>query len=189
MSSTVGHALCGIACLTVARGTRSGAVVLTEKWWAIIFIALACLPDLDFIAGYIVAGDFHRYHSGASHSLVAVLLASTAIGIFLPRMKRRALLPWIFITVLSHVVVDLFTGPRIGFQQSYGVCLFWPFYDARIRMPISLFYGVEHATFEALVGWHNIKVIGIEILTFTPLIVLLRKLFRKRTAVAVKERL
>lgn len=182
MSSTVGHALSGMVCLSLARATLKNSTALNEKWWVAVFALLACLPDLDFLVGYFFASDFHRYHGRASHSLIVVLLVSSVTGILLPAAKRRALLPWIFVTVLSHVVIDLFTGPQFGLHESYGVSLLWPFDEERIRMPVSLFLGVQHATMDALVGWHNVFVIALEVLMFVPLLILLERLLHKRPA-------
>jgi len=182
MSSTVGHALCGMVCLSLARATLKNSAVLNEKWWVGVFAFLACLPDLDFFVGYFFASDFHRYHGLASHSLIFVLLLSSVIGILLPAAKRRAVIPWVFVTVLSHVVIDLFTGPQVGLHESYGVSLLWPFDEERIRMPLSLFLGVQHATMDALVGWHNVFVVSLEILMFAPLFILLERLRQRRPA-------
>ena len=174
MSSTIGHALCGASFWLLARKNIQAPTPAIRYRWLAGFMLLACLPDLDFIAGYIFANNVHQYHSGASHSIVAVCLATVAIGVTLPFCRNLKILRWIFVALASHIVIDLFTGPQLGLYESYGVMLFWPFSTDRITMPMSLFYGVQHATFADLTSWHNLKVVGFEILTFGLLLVLQR---------------
>lgn len=174
MSSSIGHALCGISCCLLAQGSTKGTVNLKGYGWLTGFAILACLPDLDFIAGYIFANNFHQFHSGPSHSILAVFLTTIVLGFALPSGRRLQILPWIFIALASHIVIDLFTGPQLGLHKSYGVFLNWPFHSDRVQMPFSLFYGVRHKTLDTLISWYNIKVIAAEIITFGLLLFFLR---------------
>ena len=166
MSSTVGHALCGVSCWLLARQHIKTSNKLIGYGWLAGFVLLAGLPDLDFIAGYIYANNFHYFHSGPSHSIFGIIFTTAVIAMLWPVKRNYKLLAWIFIALATHVAIDLFTGPQPGLHKSYGVALFWPFTNERITMPVSLFYGVQHATFSDLVSWHNVKVMAIETLTF-----------------------
>lgn len=179
MSSTLGHALCGVACLLAARAQRPRATLLQGWRGAAAFVLLANLPDLDFVIGYLLAGDVHRFHSGASHSLLAALLLGLLLGRFAPAGERGPLSIWICTALASHVLVDLFAGPGFG-QPSYGVPLLWPLLDERIRMPFSLFLGVQHATWADLLGWRNVQVVAVETIVFGLPVLLLRRYTQSR---------
>lgn len=182
MSSTIGHALCGAACLMVARGTQPDAACF-RGWKPLAgFVMLANLPDLDFLAGFIFAGDVHAFHSGLSHSLFAALVATLIIGLFLPQGQRRGVLLWVAIAITSHIVIDLFSGPRLGLQQSYGAPLFWPFDGDRVRMPVSLFFGVNHGDWDALASLRNVGVVFSEVLVFGSICWVLRGWMKVRCA-------
>lgn len=183
MSSTVGHALCGIACLLAARAASPPAASTFAGWyWLPAFALLANVPDLDFLAGFVLYRDFHRFHSGPSHSLLFAVCAAALVSLALGSRRCWLAFPWIAAALVSHVLIDLFTGPVLGWQVSYGVPLWWPFDGARVRMPLTTFFGVEHSTLNDLLSWHNVKAMVTEIATFAPLVVLLWVWVRRRAA-------
>jgi membrane-bound metal-dependent hydrolase YbcI (DUF457 family) len=167
MSSTLGHALCGVACLMAARTAVPGVFPAGARWIA-AFAVLGNLPDFDFFAGYLWAGDFHRFHSGPSHSLLFALIAGALASLLAPAGRRLQALPWLVGAVASHDLVDLFGGPALGWHATYGVPLWWPFSELRVNSPLSLFFGIEHATLQSLVSWRNATVMLLETVVFAP---------------------
>jgi membrane-bound metal-dependent hydrolase YbcI (DUF457 family) len=101
-------------------------------------IGIANLPDVDFLAGYLV-GDPGVYHWGPTHSIAAALLVG---GIVAWRFAQRAggFTP-VFVLVtaayLSHIVCDLLLGPGAG--PAVGLQVFWPFSGERLMAPWALF--------------------------------------------------
>lgn len=175
MSSSVGHALCGICCLSLARGTVREVNFLRGWHWIAGFALLANLPDLDLLVGYFGAGNLHRFHSGASHSLLAAVVAAALVSLILTAPLRRRAFPWLLLVVASHPLIDLFVGRQPGWTQSYGVMLFWPFSADRVRMSWSLFYGIDHMEWDAFASLHNLGVVFSEVVVFgTPALMLRR---------------
>ena len=148
MPTPIAH---GVAGLAVAR------TVAPWKWpgagAAFAVSAVAILPDLDFLAGFLV-GSPHRFHRGPTHSLVGAAILAVLV---LPLLKRAGVtdhrrapgLPpngtaavpssegrgessfrgyglawWIgFIVLLSHVIADAVMPDPGG---GVGVPLLWP---------------------------------------------------------------
>lgn len=169
MASPVGHALCGIACLMAVKIAKTPRIRSFDWKNMILFAFLANLPDIDFLIGYFVSSDPHQFHSGPTHSIVFALTAGLFFGLLYFR-RFGLLFGWLIPTglILSHSLIDLFTGPKQGLYTSYGVSLFWPLEDSRIRAPLSLFLGVHHDNWERLLSAHNVWVIGSELLGFLP---------------------
>lgn len=179
MATTVGHALAGLACWLAARGTGKKSATAFAHWhWAPVFMLAANLPDLDFFAGWLWAGDFHAFHGGASHSLLAALLLAAAMTLLFARARdhRLHVFFWLLLAVISHLLIDMSLGATLGLHQaSYGLPLLWPFSAERFYGPLTLFYGVEHDTLTRLLSWQNLRTILCELATFSlPLLLLWR---------------
>ena len=176
MASTVGHALCGISCLLGVSGANPGRPIPLTLRSAALFMLLANLPDIDFLVGYIVAQDPNAFHQGPTHSLLFAMVAGLLAG-FAWRKQLGLRLASVAFTaaVLSHDVVDILTGPILGFVRSPGLALLWPFSTEKISAPFTLFPGILHLTFGELVSWHNMTAIAFELAVFIPIIVLLYK--------------
>jgi inner membrane protein len=167
MASPVGHTLCGITCLVAVEIAQSPRFRALDWKNAVLFAFLANLPDIDFFLGYLFSSDPHRFHSGPTHSLVFAFTAGLVFGCLFFR-SLGPVWSWLIPTgvILSHSLIDLFTGPALGLHTSYGVSLFWPFEEGRIRVPLSLFLGVHHDNWERLLSLHNLWVMGIELVSF-----------------------
>ncbi len=174
MASPIGHTLCGFTCLIAVEITQSPKFRALDWKNAALFAFLANLPDIDFFIGYLFSSDPHRFHSGPTHSLVFALTAGVFFGCLFFR-RLGPVLSWLIPTgvILSHSLIDLFTGPALGFHTSYGVSLLWPLEEGRIRVPLSLFLGVHHDNWERLLSLHNVWVMATEIIGFLPLIFIL----------------
>ena len=146
MATSIAHGLVGIVVYAAAS-----AIPARRKRLALgalpLFVAAtaANLPDLDMIASLAMFDDHRILHGRGTHSLTFAALVSALVWLIARRDsqgQRYALLA--FALVLSHVVVDSMTGPRLGGAHVTGTAPFWPFSDFRVRAPIAIFKGVTH---------------------------------------------
>src|SRR5262245_35555285 len=164
MASPVGHTLCGVL-LGETLGTPRPAeprAALRLTWGL-----LACLPDVDFLIGWIVFGDPGRLHSGFTHSLLFCVAVAGAVGI---ASRRFVLLPgfWTALALVgSHLLMDSASG-HLFMGPGYGVMLFYPFSMKRIHSPIALFWGPKHHNLAELFGLPNLLGVLWEALVFLP---------------------
>jgi len=167
MPLPVAHSLAGYA---IAETTD---IRLAKKTWinVSIFAALANLPDIDYLPGFLL-GQPNRFHHLWTHSLGFALLAGL-LGGFIFRRQRRNLIQaekpaqqfglyflMISAAVFSHCVLDLFTEDS---SPPYGMLLLWPFdqgfYDVTWNLFPSTHKSNESATFFAsLLNWYNAKI-------------------------------
>lgn len=174
MASTVAHALCGISCqLGLAGANRRRSIPLTFRS-AALFMLLANLPDIDFLAGYLVARDPNAFHQGPTHSLLFAMVAGLLAGCaWRQQLGFRLASVVSTITILSHDFIDILTGPSLGFVRSPGLALWWPLGTEKISAPVTLFPGILHLTAGELVSLHNVFAVGFEIAVFIPILVLI----------------
>jgi len=119
MPYPLGHTAIG---LTTYELNGQKATPAQRLWVFGVIMVLTNLPDLDILAGLIVAGNGQVFHRGPTHSLLFAIivgfLASRAAG----RLKVAPPLGFGMCTALvfSHVIADLlFTHAPVS--------LFWPF--------------------------------------------------------------
>ncbi len=105
---------------------------------ALGFMALANLPDADFLLGFVLGypGDFHR---GFSHTVLAALLVGAGLATVM--WWRRGDRWWPSALVLaavygSHLLVDALT---IDMRAPAGAPFFWPLSDAYFIFPFTFF--------------------------------------------------
>lgn len=144
---------------------------------AFFFVALANLPDADFLPGYFL-GNPNHWHQTVSHSLGATVLvgalgawffASKNTGISqntenTPRLfgkKFAAYFAVISLVYFSHIVLDCFNQDM---RAPYGVMLFWPVSSEHFTSPVSLFVAVHKSSdsgrfFQSL--WHPRNLLGL----------------------------
>jgi membrane-bound metal-dependent hydrolase YbcI (DUF457 family) len=133
----------------------------------LLFACLANLPDGDMLVSYLLTGHVLTYHGGASHSLAFALLVALLVATQVRAGRLYAVL-LIFLTVASHTLIDSVTAARIGWHETRGMPLLWPFSDHRFTMPFALFPGPHHDTLDRLIDFHNLKVMAYELLFFSP---------------------
>jgi membrane-bound metal-dependent hydrolase YbcI (DUF457 family) len=156
MASPIAHSFAGFWTFLALRGRSK--IRLAAPWRQYLpqlgmLILLANLPDLDLLMGF-PANPFHR---GFTHSLAAAILISLALSCVW-RMAgsfwRSAIL--YFAAYGSHLLIDLFTGMRLGWTKSgYGVPLLWP-WPKNFSSPLTLFPGVRHQSLSALFSLDNV---------------------------------
>jgi inner membrane protein len=105
---------------------------------ALGFMALANLPDADFLLGFVLGhpGTFHR---GVSHTVLAAFLVGAGLATL--TWWRRGH-PWwpsalVFTAVYgSHLFLDAWSADA---RAPSGAAFFWPLSDAYFIFPIALF--------------------------------------------------
>jgi membrane-bound metal-dependent hydrolase YbcI (DUF457 family) len=131
-------------------------------------MAAACAADLDFVAG-LAAGDWNRFHQGASHSLPVAL----ALGIALAGLPIRHLggwrRRWALFTALavSHLALDLVTRDA---RPPYGIPLLWPFSASYVHGPFELFPNMERGSLAVALSPGNWRALVTEVLVLGPVV-------------------
>jgi membrane-bound metal-dependent hydrolase YbcI (DUF457 family) len=187
MPSPLGHALGGVAAAWLAGGRlREGRhatvflpltgratpwpVDLTRRGLeAILFGAIAMLPDLDLLVGA---------HSTYTHSIGAVILAA---GLTLSLTRGSA--PWLAVGVAaawsSHILLDWLgndTSPPIG------IMALWPFTDGFYQSSAFLFDAISRRYWlpQEFI-WGNLRAMVKEVLILGPVAWLaMRVAYRRR---------
>lgn len=168
MSSPIGHSLAGYAGyqLLPFLGLRS-----RKRTTLFAAIALANLPDLDFIPGLLL-GDLRAFHRQASHSLLCALLVGIGVALISWLVGRQngpefSLPPkaawarwglWAMTGYLGHLAIDLVVSDKLG---PAGLQLLWPFSEAFLISPITILPGLR---FDQVISWENAQAVGTEIL-------------------------
>ena len=173
MASPVGHTLAGYLGYRLIPALRGKP---RSKQWAWGAIALANLPDLDFFPGLLIGNAF-AFHRQGSHTLIAAIAVGSlvALGVKLtarwdtqtPEFSKLRWLWWgLWATAvyLGHLGLDLLMVDR---TPPFGLQLLWPFSEAFFASPIAIIPGLR---FDFIVSWHNLAVMGIEILWLVPMI-------------------
>lgn len=128
----------------------------------ILAVFFACLPDIDLLYSYLLTGDITTYHFGVTHTIFFPLLV---MSLCLFRFDK-VISFWIFLLVLSHVIVDAFTGDAIGMNHAGNIKLFLPFSEVNLSAPITLFQGVNH---ESWLSQANINNAFLDCMVYLPL--------------------
>jgi len=145
MATSVAHGLIGISTYCAMASVLPARYRLPVDYKALLLAAVAAnIPDLDMLVSLVFFSDHKMLHGGLTHSiafagLVALLLWLVGRGRTAPVIALTG-----FFLVLSHVLVDWLTGPQWGWHPSHGVPLFWPFSEAMVNAPVTLFKGVIH---------------------------------------------
>ncbi|MBK8900828.1 MAG: metal-dependent hydrolase [Anaerolineaceae bacterium] len=111
-------------------------------------LAVSQLPDLDFVPGFLLPGEFDQFHNTITNSLIVGLGIALMIGLG-ARIWQRNDFWFMFMVALvcyqTHVIMDFFTVGR-------GVMLFWPLTPERFEPMFKLFYGLHRSD-----GWLSIR--------------------------------
>ena len=134
MPTPLGHSLAGIAVFLANRGRPGQRTAL----YALGLVALANLPDIDFLPGYLF-GAPRAYHWGPTHSITAAVTVGCAVGAG-ARLAGTTFAPVFVLATLtygSHILMDMLLG--IHNHPAVGLQVFWPFSLERHMLPWSLF--------------------------------------------------
>lgn len=122
MASLFGHGLVGFT-LTKIASVKASKVLL------FLAIVSAILPDLDVITFGKIPYTHPFGHRGFTHSIVFALIWAAILAFIFTKTKRILFFAVIFLSTLSHGVLDaLTTGGK-------GVGFFIPFNNARFFFP------------------------------------------------------
>lgn len=126
MASLFGHGLVGYT-LSKIVDSKSNKLLL------FLAIGSAILPDIDVIAFNFGIPYLHPLgHRGFTHSIVFAILWGVIIALLLRKQKKRIVFTVIFLSTLSHGILDaLTTGGK-------GVGFFIPFSDERFFFPLKI---------------------------------------------------
>jgi len=172
VASPIGHSLAGLTIYLAATPRTRVGQALREDWRRIVgFIALANLPDLDFLIGTIVYGHAERIHGGITHGLPFAVAVALVVALTWPTEDRGRSFLLCLAVLGSHGVIDLFTSHRgLGLVQTSGVTILSPFVREKIAPPFALFYGSLHGTWAKLMSLHNVVVVLYETVIFSALL-------------------
>ena len=141
MPSPIGHSLAGILLLILRRKLGHWREFLQYWREGVFFIFLAVLPDIDlFDPASKTFSLYSPHHHEATHTFAfAFLIALVVVFIRFAKQKRWSwgLGIWVFLTVSSHVLLDLFFSNT---TELPGIPVFWPFLKKRIILPIHCYY-------------------------------------------------
>ena len=173
MPTPIGHALGGVAagCLVVAAASRfpPGRPTWPQAWERCLasngprrglagLACLATLPDADLLLGI---------HSGATHSVGAMLIAAAVAGAW-----ARTARPFVAVATAaaygSHVLLDWLgadpSAPR-------GVMALWPLSGEFHLSDAHLFLRVCREYWLADCWWHNLRAVARELVILGPITV------------------
>ena len=173
MPTPIGHSLISTAIYSGVNKKK-----LKFNWFDyLVFLFIGIFPDLDFLPGLIL-GSPSRFHHGFTHSLVFGIIIGAMTGLLYYKWKRKHWLNYSLIftgVYFSHLIADFF-----GVDTSYpfGEQLFWPFWQAYVLSPISIFLDVYRSSvsqdfFVSMFNWHNLKTVIIELLICIPILFLI----------------
>src|SRR5262245_19974534 len=141
---------------------------------------LATVADFDLPLSLVLIGNNHLQH-GFSHSLIAAFTVALILGAVYQIGRGfwpSALL--YFIAYGSHLVIDFFSGSRLGWNNSGpGIPIFWPL-SQRFSSPLILFPGVRYMNAEQIFSMDNLWSSIYELLTFCAITIVLLKVVEQR---------
>lgn len=123
----------------------------------------AVFPDVDYAAGF-WRGYLNTTHQWATHSILWCALVSLGVvGILRVWTRKPAwkYATWVFVLLMSHLLIDMFTEDRM---PPYGIPLLWPFSDAPFHFPVHFFGAWSKTALADLWRHENIIVLGRELI-------------------------
>jgi membrane-bound metal-dependent hydrolase YbcI (DUF457 family) len=132
-----------------------------------ILVVVANLPDLDVLLSMAIRGNLNDLHHGFTHSLSVAAFVSVVLSLAWPIATTFWTSALVYFSAYSsHLLLDLFTGLRLGWTNSgFGIPLFWPL-PQEYSSPLILIIGVQHQNLTALWTIQNAASAMYELLTF-----------------------
>jgi hypothetical protein len=138
MASPYGHTLAGLSLFNLCYPRQAGGFWRSAPGCGAA-ILLALSPDLDFLPGIFI-GQPSFFHQGPWHSLglgLGLALLALLGGLILtPRVFAFKLAAFVFLMVLTHLVLDYLTEDH---RSPIGFPFFWPFSSFRVTAPFPVF--------------------------------------------------
>jgi len=159
----IGHSVTGLAIGFVSLSTFFS----TKKrgWHLVFFILIASIPDIPLPNW---GHDLYRF----SHSLLVNLMLFFLVLLLFNKVLQRIYSPirigtisiFFGIAWFSHLLLDSLYNHRLG------VIIGWPFTETTLNLPIP-WLSVQHSPFFPITI-ENLRIWGIELITFSPLVLL-----------------
>ena len=158
--ATLGHVAAG----AVGARWRAGRVATTPLVFSMVgLVALALLPDIDFIAFHLGIPYRHPFgHRGATHSPAFAILVGALVAATLRAFGRRVLRDALLVTavVATHGLLDALTTGGLGVE------FFWPFSPARYFLPVRFIPVAPLGG--GMLSTYGAAVLGVEAVLFLP---------------------
>jgi inner membrane protein len=163
MPSPIGHTLAGLSGYLLLRYQVSQP---KRIWLCLSSIAIANLPDIDFLPG-LLQGQPWLYHRQATHSFCLALLFSWLLTWWAKPtgLPRRLIRLWSAGLYCSHIVLDLLVIDR---KPPAGVQALWPFSNNYVLAPISFIPGLQAQS--PVWNGQNLWAVSCEILLLLPIV-------------------
>ena len=169
MALPIAHATAGYLVHRAGRGVLAEDRSSLAGWRrAVVFMVVGNLPDMDFLAGFVIGrpGLFHR---GVTHTLLAAVVFTIVAGTVArwwckERFGTAALL--FGAAYLSHLLLDYCT---IDTSPPAGAQFLWPFSSAYFMSPVTMFTeihidGTSCAGFlRTVLAWPTVLVLAREL--------------------------
>ena len=166
MASPVFHGLAGAGLAYAMAGDARLPLFSSVRKagpWLLAGLALACLPDVDYLPG-LWRGYLNTTHQQATHGVAWVLMTSGGIWLVGRALKPAwfggRMLAFLLILIGSHLAIDLLTEDRMA---PYGIPLGAPFSEATVRGPFALLPAWEKTALADMGSWNNLRTLGIEL--------------------------
>ena len=173
MPTPIGHSLLSTAIFSGVNRKK-----LKLNWFDyLVFLFIGIFPDLDFLPGLIL-GTPSRLHHGFTHSLFFGIIIGAMTGLLYHKWRGKHWLNYslVFTAVyFSHLIADFF---GVDTSHPFGEQLFWPFWQAYILSPVSIFSDVYRSSksgdfFVSMFNWHNFEAVILELLICIPILFLI----------------
>ena len=175
MPSPVGHVIAGVTVGWLVAGSPKVSVTLGRE--ALLFGALAALPDIDLLFGA-HSGPTHGLGAALAVGILAALVQSTWTGPTPTGLTSVRVAAACAAAYGSHALLDWLgtdTSPPIG------IMALWPFSARHYESDIHLFMAISRRYYH---GWvfvrHNAIALVRELVILVPLL-MVTILFRPRT--------
>lgn len=170
MPTPIAHSLAGLAIALQAHpGLRQEPAQRQSILTWSVFALAACLPDIDFLLGFIAGTNLHHHFTHSVGAVMAVGLGCLAIALAANIRTGPAVrfAVWIAIAYASHLALDLFSKDT---SPPYGMQLYWPLSPRFIDGPWDLFDDIWRGSIGKLLGLHNWIAVAREIAWMSPLV-------------------
>jgi inner membrane protein len=123
MASIFGHSIVGYTLTKIINQKQT-------KWLLLVAICSAILPDIDVLAFKLGIPYQHPLgHRGFTHSILFAIIWTLVVMFFLGKTNKLIWVVVIFLTTVSHGVLDAMTSGGLG------VGFFIPFNNSRVFFP------------------------------------------------------
>jgi len=151
MATVFGHSIVGLW-FYLLQG-------IVNPFIALFYIVMTNFPDAP-VKGW--GHDSYKW----SHSIFTNLIAWAVISAVILLANLPVSIWLVLVAILSHLFLDCC-------YKTGGISVFYPLSDEQITMPFAWLTVWKVDKWTDIFEWENLKIIGIEVLSFTPILVLI----------------